>query len=44
MSTINSNRYAMKMQGGFDPTAIRAAKHGMSIELLNKAKSIILKA
>lgn len=44
MSTINSNRYAMKMQGGFDPTAIRAARHGMSIELLNKAKSIILKA
>lgn len=44
MSTINSNRYAMKMQGGFDPTAIRAAKHGMSIELINKAKSIILKA
>ena len=44
MSTINSNRYAMKMQGGFDPTVIRAAKHGMSIELINKAKSIILKA
>ena len=44
MSTINSNRYAMKMQGGFDPTAIRAAKHGMPIELINKAKSIILKA
>ena len=44
MSTINSNRYAMKMQGGFDPTVIRAARHGMSIELINKARSIILKA
>ena len=41
MSAINSNRYAMKMQGGFDPTAIRAAKHGMTIQLLQKAHDII---
>ena len=43
MSNINSNRYAMQMQGGYDPTAIRAARHGMSIQLLNRAR-IILKA
>lgn len=44
MSAINNNRRRFYMQGGFDPTTIRAAKHGMPIELLNKAKSIILKA
>lgn len=44
MSAINNNRRRFYMQGGFDPTTIRAAKHGMSIELINKAKSIILKA
>lgn len=44
MATINGNRRGFHMQGGYDQSAIRVGRHGMSIELLNKAKSIILKA
>lgn len=32
MAAINNNRRALAMQGGYDQSAIRAAKHGMSIE------------
>lgn len=44
MSTINSNRRKFYMQGGYDQSAIRVGRQGMSIQLLEKAKSIILKA
>lgn len=41
MSAINGNRRGFQMQGGYDQAAIRIGRHGMSIELLEKAKSII---
>lgn len=44
MSTINSNRRKFYMQGGYDQSAIRVGRYGMSIQLLEKARSIILKA
>lgn len=44
MSAINSNRRKFYMQGGYDQSAIRVGRQGMSIQLLEKAKSIILKA
>lgn len=44
MSTINSNRRKFYMQGGYDQSAIRVGRQGMSIQLLEKARSIILKA
>jgi hypothetical protein len=44
MSAINNNRRGFYMQGGYDQSSIRVGRKGMSIELLNKAKSIILKA
>lgn len=44
MSAINNNRRGFYMQGGYDQSSIRVGRKGMSIELINKAKSIILKA
>lgn len=41
MAAINGNRRALRMQGGYDPTAVRAGKSGMSIELINEAKKIV---
>lgn len=41
MSAINGNRRGFHMQGGYDQAAIRVGRKGMSIELLNKARSII---
>ena len=41
MSAINGNRRNFLMQGGYDQTAVRVGRHGMSLELLEKARSII---
>lgn len=41
MSAINGNRRGFQMQGGYDQSAIRIGRKGMSIELLEKARSII---
>lgn len=41
MSAINGNRRGFHMQGGYDQAAIRVGRRGMSIELLNKARSIL---
>lgn len=41
MSAINGNRRGFHMQGGYDQAAIRVGRRGMSIELLEKARSII---
>lgn len=41
MSAINGNRRGFHMQGGYDQAAIRIGRRGMSIELLEKARSII---
>lgn len=41
MSAINGNRRGFQMQGGYDQSAVRIGRRGMSIELLNKAKSIL---
>lgn len=40
MSAINGNRRALQMQGGYDQSAIRFGKYGMSI-FLDRAKQII---
>ena len=41
MAAINGNRRGFHMQGGYDQAAIRVGRRGMSIELLNKARSIL---
>lgn len=41
MAAINGNRRGFHMQGGYDQAAIRVGRHGMSIELLEKARSIL---
>ena len=41
MAAINGNRRGFHMQGGYDQAAIRVGRHGMSIELLEKARTII---
>ena len=41
MSAINGNRRGFQMQGGYDQSAVRIGRRGMSIELLNKARSIL---
>lgn len=41
MSAINGNRRGFQMQGGYDQSAIRIGRRGMSIELLEKARTII---
>ena len=41
MSAINGNRRNFLMQGGYNQTTVRVGRHGMSLELLEKARSII---
>lgn len=41
MAAINGNRRGFHMQGGYDQSAVRVGRRGMSIELLEKARSII---
>ena len=41
MAAINGNRRGFHMQGGYDQAAIRIGRQGMSIELLEKARSIL---
>lgn len=41
MAAINGNRYGFHMQGGYNQAAIRVGRRGMSIELLEKARTII---
>lgn len=41
MATINANKYALQLQGGYDPDDVRIGRHGMSLELLDKARRII---
>ena len=41
MAAINGNRRGFHMQGGYDQAAVRVGRKGMSIELLEKARSII---
>ena len=41
MAAINGNRRGFHMQGGYDQAAIRVGRQGMSIELLEKARTII---
>lgn len=41
MSAINGNRLGFLTEGGYDQASIRVGRRGMSIELLNKARSIL---
>lgn len=41
MSAINGNRRDFLMRGGYDQASVRVGRRGMSIELLEKARSII---
>ncbi len=41
MSAINGNRRNFLMQGGYDQTSVRVGRHGMSLELLQKARNIL---
>lgn len=41
MSAINGNRRAFNMQGGYDQSAVRVGRHGMSLEKLNAAMKIV---
>ena len=41
MSAINGNRRDFLMRGGYDQASVRVGRRGMSIELLNKARSIL---
>ena len=41
MAAINGNRRGFNMYGGYNQSAIRVGRHGMSIELLEKARSIL---
>lgn len=41
MSAINGNRLGFLMNGGYDQSSIRVGRRGMSIKLLNKARSIL---
>ncbi len=41
MSAINGNRLGFLMGGGYNQASIRVGRRGMSIELLNKARSIL---
>ena len=43
MSAINGNRRQYKLQGGYDQSSVRVGRKGMSLEVLNKAKQILLK-
>lgn len=41
MSAINGNRRGYLLSGGYNQLATRIGRHGMSIELIDKARSII---
>lgn len=41
MSAIRGNLRQFNMQGGYNQAAVRVGRHGMSIELIDKVKSII---
>lgn len=41
MSAINGNRRGYLLSGGYNQSATRIGRHGMSIELIDKARSII---
>lgn len=41
MSAINGNRRGYLLSGGYDQSTTRIGRHGMSIELIDKVKSII---
>lgn len=41
MSAIRGNLRQFNMQGGYNQAAVRVGRHGMSIELLEKARTII---
>ena len=41
MAAINGDRRGFNMYGGYNQSAIRVGRHGMSIELLEKARTII---
>lgn len=41
MSAINGNRRDFLMRGGYDQASVRVGRRGMSIELLNRARSIL---
>ena len=43
MSAINGDRRQYKLQGGYDQSSVRVGRKGMSLEILNKAKQILLK-
>lgn len=41
MSAINSNRYGLKLQGGYNQSSVRLGKSGLKIENIDKAKSLL---
>lgn len=41
MSAINGNRLGFLMEGGYDQASVRVGRKGMSINLLNRARSIL---
>ena len=41
MSAFNGNRRQLLLQGGYDQQAVRVGRNGMSLELLEKARSIL---
>lgn len=41
MSAINGNRLGFLMRGGYDQASVRLGRKGMSISLLNRARSIL---
>ena len=41
MSAFNGNRRQFLLQGGYDQAAVRVGRNGMSLELLEKARSIL---
>lgn len=43
MASINGNRTAFNMQGGYNQQSIRMGKSGLKIDTINKAKSILNK-
>lgn len=43
MSAINGDRRHYKLQGSYNQSSVRVGRKGMSLEVLNKAKQILLK-
>ena len=41
MAAINENRRAFQLQGGYQQGNVRVGKHGMNIDLINRAKQIL---